>query len=255
MHLGSWRHGVYSLPRLADQLADHVAALGFTHVELLPVAEHPFGGSWGYQVTGYYAPTARFGAPDDFRAFVDDLHQRGIGVIVDWVPAHFPKDDWASPASTAPRCTSTPTRARASTRTGARSCSTTAARGAQLPDRQRAVLARGVPHRRPARRRRGQHAVPRLLARARASGSRTSYGGRENLDAIDFLRQLNDACSHEVPGAMMIAEETTVVAEGHAPGRPRRPRLHPQVEHGLDARHARLLHAPIRCTAGGTTAS
>ena len=91
VHLGSWRHGVDSYRELAHQLADHVGALGFTHVELLPVAEHPFGGSWGYQVTGYYAPTARFGAPDDFRAFVDELHQRGIGVILDWVPAHFPQ--------------------------------------------------------------------------------------------------------------------------------------------------------------------
>ena len=80
---------------LADELPAYLADMGFTHVEFLPVAEHPFGGSWGYQVTGYYAPTARFGSPDDFRYLVDRLHQRGIGVVVDWVIAHFPKDDWA----------------------------------------------------------------------------------------------------------------------------------------------------------------
>ncbi len=94
VHLGSWRPGL-GYRELADALAEYVAALGFTHVELLPVAEHPFGGSWGYQVSSYYAPTARFGSPDDFRWFVDRLHQAGIGVLLDWVPAHFPKDDWA----------------------------------------------------------------------------------------------------------------------------------------------------------------
>ncbi|MEX2293595.1 MAG: 1,4-alpha-glucan branching protein GlgB [Acidimicrobiales bacterium] len=99
VHLGSWRHDAdgqqLSYRELAPLLAEHVSELGFTHVELLPVAEHPYDPSWGYQVTGYYAPTARFGTPDDFRWFVDHLHQRGIGVIVDWVPAHFPKDGWA----------------------------------------------------------------------------------------------------------------------------------------------------------------
>ena len=95
VHLGSWRSGVESYPDLAHQLADHVSALGFTHVELLPVAEHPFGGSWGYQVSGYFAPTARYGTPDQFKEFVDILHARGIGVIVDWVPAHFPRDEWS----------------------------------------------------------------------------------------------------------------------------------------------------------------
>ncbi len=94
VHLGSWRPGL-NYVELADALSTYVIEAGFTHVELLPVAEHPYGGSWGYQVTSYYAPTARFGSPDDFRAFVDRLHRAGIGVIVDWVPAHFPKDEWA----------------------------------------------------------------------------------------------------------------------------------------------------------------
>ena len=83
------------LRELAVQLVEYVTDLGFTHVEMLPVAEHPFGGSWGYQVTSYYAPTARFGSPDDFRYLVDALHQAGIGVILDWVPGHFPRDEWA----------------------------------------------------------------------------------------------------------------------------------------------------------------
>ncbi len=80
---------------LAEQLTEYLLDHGFTHVEMLPVAEHPFGGSWGYQVTSYYAPSSRFGTPDEFRHLVDTLHQAGIGVLVDWVPAHFPKDAWA----------------------------------------------------------------------------------------------------------------------------------------------------------------
>src|SRR5207253_5606321 len=101
VHLGSWArvpeegNRALTYREIAPRLAEHVAALGFTHVELLPVMEHPFYGSWGYQVSGYYAPTSRYGTPDDFRHLVDTLHQRGIGVILDWVPAHFPRDDWA----------------------------------------------------------------------------------------------------------------------------------------------------------------
>jgi len=94
VHLGSWRPGL-SYRQLAVELTKYVTDLGFTHVELMPVAEHPYGGSWGYQITSYYAPTARFGSPDDFRHLVDTLHQAGVGVILDWVPAHFPRDDWA----------------------------------------------------------------------------------------------------------------------------------------------------------------
>ena len=103
VHLGSWRWtddgpgGSRPLTylELAEQLPAYLAEMGFTHVEFLPVAEHPFGGSWGYQVSAYYAPSARFGSPDDFRALVDALHRRDIGVIVDWVPAHFPRDEFA----------------------------------------------------------------------------------------------------------------------------------------------------------------
>ncbi len=94
VHLPSWRPGL-TYRDLAEQLPAYVKDLGFTHVELMPVAEHPFGGSWGYQVTGFYAPTARLGTPDDFKYLVDALHRAGIGVIMDWVPAHFPRDAWA----------------------------------------------------------------------------------------------------------------------------------------------------------------
>ncbi len=94
VHLGSWRAGM-GYRDMAEHLVNYVADLGFTHVEFLPVMEHPYGPSWGYQVSGYYAPTARFGSPDDFRYLVDRLHQAGIGVILDWVPAHFPKDAWS----------------------------------------------------------------------------------------------------------------------------------------------------------------
>ncbi|WP_128092324.1 1,4-alpha-glucan branching enzyme, partial [Streptomyces resistomycificus] len=94
VHLPSWRPGL-TYRQLAEQLPGYVRDLGFTHVELMPVAEHPFGGSWGYQVTGFYAPTARLGTPDDFKYLVDALHRAGIGVLMDWVPAHFPRDDWA----------------------------------------------------------------------------------------------------------------------------------------------------------------
>jgi 1,4-alpha-glucan branching enzyme len=94
IHLGSWRQGLSYL-QLADELGDYLTENGFTHVEFLPLMEHPYTPSWGYQVTSYFAPTSRFGTPDELRYLIDHLHHRGIGVILDWVPAHFPKDEWA----------------------------------------------------------------------------------------------------------------------------------------------------------------
>ncbi len=94
VHLGSWRQGM-TYREMAEHLVNYVSDLGFTHVELMPVMEHPYGPSWGYQVTGYYAPTARFGTPDDFKFLVDALHRAGVGVILDWVPGHFPRDAFA----------------------------------------------------------------------------------------------------------------------------------------------------------------
>ena len=166
--------------RSRAQLGDHVASLGFTHVELLPVAEHPFGGSWGYQVSGYYAPTARFGEPSGLARFVDAMHQRGIGVIVDWVPAHFPATSGASDVSTAHRCTSIPIRASGEHPEW----------GTYVFDFGRnqvrnflvanaLYLARRVPHRRLARRRRGLDAVSRLLPRCRGVGAQRVRRPRE----------------------------------------------------------------------------
>lgn len=127
VHLASWRPGL-GYQELATELVQYVTDMGFTHVEFMPLAEHPFGGSWGYQVTGYYAPTSRLGSPDELRHLIDTLHAAGIGVIMDWVPAHFPKDEWALARFDGTPCTSTRTPARASTPTGAPTSSTWAAR-------------------------------------------------------------------------------------------------------------------------------
>jgi 1,4-alpha-glucan branching enzyme len=209
LHLASWRHGVSSYRELAHQIADHVVALGFTHVELLPVAEHPFGGSWGYQVTGYYAPTARFGAPDDFRAFVDELHQRGIGVILDWVPAHFPRDDWSLA-----RFDGTKLYEHSDPRQGEHPDWGTLVFNYGRHEVRNFLIANALYwlH---------EYHVDGLRVDAVASMLYLDYsrgpggwvpnrlGGRENLDAIDFIRQLNATIAEEAPTAMMIAEEST----------------------------------------------
>ena len=241
VHLGSWRQGL-SYDQLADELVAYVTETGFTHVEFLPVAEHPFGGSWGYQVSAYYAPTARFGDPDGFRRLVDRLHAAGIGVILDWVPAHFPKDEWALG-----RFDGTPLYEHADPKRG------------EQPDWGTYVFDFG------------RHEVRNfLVANAlywfeefHIDGLRVDavasmlyldysrgddwtpniYGGRENLEAVAFLQETNATVYREHPGVMMIAEESTAWPGVTRPDAPRRPRLRLQMEHGLDARHARLHRA------------
>jgi 1,4-alpha-glucan branching enzyme len=208
VHLGSWRPGL-GYRELADQLTDYVVEMGFTHVEFLPVMEHPFGGSWGYQVTGYYAPTARFGDPDDFRYLVDRLHQSGIGVLLDWVPAHFPRDEWALA-----RFDGTPLYEHGDWRRG------------EHPDWGTYIFDYG-------RREVRNFLVANALywcAEFHVDGLRVDavasmlyldysreagqwepnqYGGRENLDAIAFLQEANATVYKHHPGVVMIAEEST----------------------------------------------
>jgi 1,4-alpha-glucan branching enzyme len=208
LHLGSWRQGLSYL-ELAEQLPDYVADLGFTHVELMPVAEHPFGGSWGYQVSSYFAPTSRFGTPDEFRVLVDALHGRGIGVIVDWVPAHFPKDAWALA-----RFDGTALYEHEDPRKG------------EHPDWGTLVFNFG---RNEVRNFLISNAlywleefhIDGLRVDAVASMLYLDYsrkagewipnelGGRENLEAVSFLRELNEVVYGAHPGAMTIAEEST----------------------------------------------
>ena len=193
---GSWRPGL-SYRELAGELAAYVTDMGFTHVEFLPVAEHPFGGSWGYQVTSYYAPTSRFGTPDDFRFLVDTLHQAGIGVIVDWVPAHFPRDSWAlAEFDGTPLYEHSDPRLGVAPGLGHARVQLRPLRGAQLPRRQRHLLARGVPHRRPAGRRGRVDALPRLLAQGRrVDAERRTAAGRTSTRSRSSRRSTPPATS------------------------------------------------------------
>ncbi len=208
VHLGSWRQGL-SYVQLAGQLVEYVTWLGYTHVELLPVAEHPFGGSWGYQVTSYYAPTARFGTPDEFRFLVDALHRAGIGVIVDWVPAHFPKDEWALA-----RFDGTPLYEHADPRRGEQQDWGTYVFDFGRREVRNFLVANATYwlqelHVDGLR----VDAVASMLyldySRKAGEWLPNEYGGRENLEAVAFLQEMNSVVYRRVPGCMTIAEEST----------------------------------------------
>ncbi|HWG64776.1 MAG TPA: 1,4-alpha-glucan branching protein GlgB [Streptosporangiaceae bacterium] len=208
VHLGSWRPGL-SYADLAEELTEYVSSMGFTHVEFLPVAEHPFGGSWGYQVTSYYAPTSRFGTPDEFRHLVDRLHQAGIGVIVDWVPAHFPRDDWALA-----RFDGTPLYEHADPRRGEHPDWGTLIFNFGRTEVRNFLVANAIYwleefHVDGLR----VDAVASMLyldySRAEGQWTPNAQGGRENTDAVSFLQEVNATAYRRAPGIMMIAEEST----------------------------------------------
>jgi 1,4-alpha-glucan branching enzyme len=215
VHLGSWRRAPEENNRwltyreLAHQLADYVHEMGFTHVELLPITEHPFDGSWGYQTVGYFAPTSRFGTPDDFRYFVDTLHRRGIGVILDWVPAHFPRDghglgyfdgthlyEHADPRQGLHQDWGT-----FIFNFGRREVSNFLISNALFWLDKYHIDGLRV------------DAVASMLyldySRKPGEWTPNRYGGRENLDAIAFLKRLNQRVYAEYPDVMTLAEEST----------------------------------------------
>ncbi len=215
IHTGSWRRvpeaGNRSLHyrELATQLVEHVQALGCTHVELMPVAEHPFFGSWGYQVSGYFAPSARYGDADDFRFFVDALHQAGIGVILDWVPAHFPKDEFALA-----RFDGTCLYEHEDARRGEHPDWGTLIFNYGRSEVRSFLLANALYwlkefHIDALR----VDAVASMLyldySREDGQWVPNQYGGRENIDAIDLIKTVNHIITEEAPGAFTIAEEST----------------------------------------------
>ncbi|WP_083418990.1 1,4-alpha-glucan branching protein GlgB [Pseudofrankia sp. BMG5.36] len=208
VHLGSWRRGL-SYRQLATELVDYIKETGFTHVQFLPVAEHPFGGSWGYQVSAYYAPTSRFGSPDDFRYLVDALHQAGIGVLVDWVPAHFPRDNWALG-----RFDGTPLYEHGDPRRGEHPDWGTFVFDFGRSEVRNFLVANALYwfeefHIDGLR----VDAVASMLyldySRPEGQWVPNIHGGRENLDAVAFLQEVNATVYRKAPGAMMIAEEST----------------------------------------------
>jgi 1,4-alpha-glucan branching enzyme len=215
VHLGSWRrvpedgHRPLTYREIAPLLVEHVQRFGFTHVELMPVAEHPFAGSWGYQVSGYYAPTCRYGTPDDFRFLVDTCHRAGIGVILDWVPAHFPKDDFALRLFDG-----TPLYEHADPRRGEHPDWDTLIFNYGRNEVRNFLLANALYwlsefHIDGLR----VDAVASMIyldySRAEGQWRPNEYGGKENLEALTFITTFNGWVREECPGCFTVAEEST----------------------------------------------
>ena len=215
VHFGSWRRNIedqnrpFTYREMAEPLANYVTQLGFTHVEFLPLKEHPYGPSWGYQVTYYYAPSARYGEPDDFRYLVDYLHQRGIGVIMDWVPAHFPKDAFALARFDGsalyehldPRKGEHPDWGTYIFNYGRNEVRNFLVANALYWFNEFHIDGLRV------------DAVASMLyldySRKEGQWVPNEFGGRENLEALAFLKELNEVTHRACPGIMMIAEEST----------------------------------------------
>ena len=262
VHLGSWARVLEEGNRpltyreIAPKLIDHVRRLGFTHVEFMPLAEHPFTGSWGYQVSAYFAPTARYGTPDDLRYLIDACHCAGIGVIMDWVPAHFPKDDFALRLfdGTAlyehedPRRGEHPEWGTLIFNYGRREVRNFLVANALYWMREFHVDGLRV------------DAVASMLyldySRPAGQWVPNQYGGREDLEAVEFLRQLNATVARGAAGLLHGRGGVHLLAPGHRAGERGRPGLHLQVEHGVDARHPGLLQqgpgAPTATTTSGS---
>ncbi len=208
LHLGSWRPGL-GYRDAADPLIDYLTEVGYTHVEFLPLAEHPFGGSWGYQVSGYYAPTSRFGTPDDLRYLIDRLHQAGFGVIMDWVPGHFPKDAFALARFDGEALYEHPDPRRGEHKDwgtlifdyGRNEVRNFLVANALYWLEEFHVDGLRV------------DAVASMLyldySREAGEWEPNIYGGRENLEAIRFLQEVNATAYKRYPGIAMIAEEST----------------------------------------------